>query len=222
MNPVFKIINNIIIAINRLIDSMPLKTIQSIQRGFLFFTFLMCLAGIFIGYNMGTKSARIKSPPLAEFVNDTFDIDVKREKDTGSFSGMLESEMVKESDSVNSTRVDFFVRERMNPEVDNNVIDSGKSVSDPQLGEKVYKPESTIDDDNRFNRPDDSRINVLDRNMNTEKREDVIIRDKKDETSTSGTSKGSTDDKKTDIRMLQKDKTVTPKTIQKDQGILDQ
>lgn len=222
MNPVFKIINNALITINRLIDSMPMKTVLAIKRGFLFITFLMCIAGIIVGYNMGTRAAKIKSPPLAEFVNDTFNIDMSREKDKGSFSGMLESEMVKESDAINSNKVDFFVRERMNPEVDNNVIDTGKSVSEPGLGERVYKPETPVDEDKRFTGPDDSRINVIDRNLNNEKGDDGIIRDKKDETKKTGNGTSGTGDNKTDIRMLQKDKTVTPKTIQKDQGILDQ
>lgn len=219
MNPVFKIINNLIIAINRLIDSINLKTLQTIKRGFMFLTFLMCLAGIYIGYNMGTKSAKIKSPPLAEFVNDTFANDINRERDTGSFSGVLDSEMVRESDTINSNKVDFFVRERLNTETDNSVIDSGKSVSEPNLGEKVYKPETPVDDDNRFNRTDDSRINVLDRNISTENKKDVIIQDKTD-TSMPGTDR--TNDKKTDIRLLEKDRTYKPETIQKDQGTPEQ
>ncbi len=219
MNPVFKILNNLIIAINRLIDSINLRTVQTIKRSFLFLTFLMCLAGIYLGYNMGAQSAKIKRPPLAEFVNDTFANDINRERDTGSFSGVLESEMVKESDTINSNKVDFFVRERLNTETDNSVIDSGKSVSDPYLGEKVYKPETPVDDDKRFTGSDDSRINVLDRNFNTENRNDIIIKDKT-ESSMPGTDK--TDDKKTDIRLLEKDRTYKPETIQKDQGTPEQ
>lgn len=219
MNPVFKILNNLIIAINRLIDSMNLRTVQSIKRGFLFLTFLMCLVGLYIGYSMGTKSAKIKSPPLAEFVNDTFATDINRERDTGSFSGVLESEMVRESDTINSNKVDFFVRERLNTETDNSVIDSGKSVSDPFLGEKVYRPETPVNDDARFNRTDDSRINVLDREISTPGNKDVIIQESK-ESNTTGT--GSTDDKKTDIRLLEKDRAFKPATIQKDQGTPEQ
>jgi len=219
MNPVFKIINNLIIAINRLIDSMNLRTVQTVKRGFLFFTFLMCLVGIYIGYSMGTKSAKIKSPPLAEFVNDTFANDINRERDTGSFSGVLESEMVKESDTINSNKVDFFVRERLNTETDNNVIDSGKSVSEPYLGEKVYKPETPVDDDKRFQGTDESKINVLDRTMDTGSSKDIIIQDRK-ESGMPGTDR--TEDKKTDIRMLEKDRTYKPETIQKDQGTPEQ
>ena len=72
MNPVFKIINNLIISINNIIDSMNLRTVQTIKRGFFLFIFLMCIAGLIIGYNMGTKAARIK------FVNDTFINDISR------------------------------------------------------------------------------------------------------------------------------------------------
>lgn len=215
MNPVFKVINSLIISINRIIDSMNLRTVQTIKRGFLFLTFIMCLVGIYIGYTMGTKSAKIKSPPLAEFVNDTFSNDINRERDTGSFSGVLESEMVRESDAINSGKVDFFVRERLNTETDNNVVDSGKSVSEPFLGEKVYKPETPVDDDNRFSGSADSRIDVLDRNIPSGTSRDIIIQDKKD-TGMPGTDK--TDGTKTDIRLLEKDRSFKPETIQKDQG----
>jgi len=164
---------------------------------------------------MGTRSAKIKSPPLAEFVNDTFASDISREQDTGSFSGLLESEIVKESETINSTKVDFFVRERLNTKTDGNVIDSGKTVSDPYLGEKVYKPESPVDDDRRFNETDDSRINVLERDISSGDSSNIIIKDNKN-TDMPGTDK--TDDKKTDIRLLEKDKTYRPETIQKDTG----
>ena len=215
MNPVFKFINSLIIAINHLIDSMNMRTLQTIKRGFLFLTFIVCLLGIYIGYTMGTRSAKIKSPPLAEFVNDTFASDISREQDTGSFSGLLESEIVKESETINSTKVDFFVWERLNTKTDGNVIDSGKTVSDPYLGEKVYKPESPVDDDRRFNETDDSRINVLERDISSGDSSNIIIKDNKN-TDMPGTDK--TDDKKTDIRLLEKDKTYRPETIQKDTG----
>jgi len=215
MNPVFKVINNIVIAINRLIDSMPMKTVQTVQRAFFFVVFLMCIAGVFIGYNMGTKSARIKSPPLAENVNDTFRIDINRERDMGSFAGTLESEMIEESDTINSNKVDFFVRERLETETDNSVIDSGKNISDPVLDEKIYKPESTIDDDSRYSGERDSTIKLIDRTIKTDTRDDIIIRNKQEEKEQTGTS-GT--DKKTDIRMLERDKTIIPETMQKDQG----
>ena len=86
MNPVLNALTKIIITINRLIDSMSLKTIETVKRGFYFFIFLLCLVGIYVGYNMGIKSARIKSDPLAEFVNDTFKIDMNREKASGPCS----------------------------------------------------------------------------------------------------------------------------------------
>jgi hypothetical protein len=216
MNPVFKFINSMIIALNHLIDSMNMRTVQTIKRSFLFLTFLVCLLGIYAGYTMGVKSAKIKSPPLAEFVNDTFASDIRREQDKGSFSGLLESEIIKESETINSTKVDFFIRERLNTATDGNVINSGKSVSEPHLGEKVYKPESPVDDDRRFNQTDDSRINVLERDISSGDSGNIIIRDNKD-TGMPGSDK--TDDKKADIRLLEKDKTYRPETIQKDTGI---
>ncbi len=219
MNPVFKIINNLIISINNIIDSMNLRTVQTIKRGFFFFTFLMCIAGIIIGYNMGTKAARIKSPPLAEFVNDTFINDISRERDTGSFSGMIESEIIKESDAINSNKIDFFVRERLETQKDDRIIDSGKSVEGPFTGEKVYKPETPVDNDIRNREADDSKINILERDVKTETGRDIIIQNKTDN-STPVTDK--TGNEKADIRMLEKDRTYKPETIQKDMGTPEQ
>ena len=66
---------------------------------------------------------------------------------------------------------------------------------------------------------DDSKINVLDRNTGIDNKKDIIIQDKT-ESGMPGTDR--TDDKKTDIRLLEKDRTYKPETIQKDQGTPEQ
>ncbi len=220
MNPVIKIINNILIAINRLIDSMSLKTIKTIQRGFFFVTFIMCIAGIIIGYNMGTKSAKIKSPPLAENVNDVFNIDISREKDMGSFSGMLESETIKVDDTIHSVKDEYLVRESIKTERDDKVLDPGKTVEEPDLDEKVYKSDKPVDADKDSTGRDEGRIRSIDRSFNSDISDDTIIRDKTRDDKTSPQQK--TTDEKTDIRLIDKNKTVSPKTIKKDEGKLEQ
>lgn len=217
MNPVLKLLNSAIIAINRMLDSMSIKTVKSIQRGFYFVTFLLCIIAIIFGYNIGTKSAKIKRPPLAEFVNDTFNTDISREKDMGSFSGMLESERIKEADPINSTKFDFFVKERLHTESDNNVIDTGKTSADTDPEEKTYKIDSPVDDYKQSGQ-NDTRIKAIDRSNSNETTGDIIKNNKKDESS----KEQKNISEKTDIRFLDKDKTIIPKTIQKDQGTPEQ
>ena len=132
---------------------------------------------------------------------------------------MIESEIIKESDAINSNKIDFFVRERLETQKDDRIIDSGKSVEGPFTGEKVYRPETPVDNDIRNREADDSKINILERDVKTETGRDIIIQNKTDN-STPVTDK--TGNEKADIRMLEKDRTYKPETIQKDTGTPEQ
>jgi len=96
MNPVFKIVTSAIIWINRHLDSLSFQTVETIRRAFYFFMFIFVITGMIIGYNKGLDSAKIKSPPVAEYIDDAFRIKLKREGG-GDFSGMLEAEILKDS-----------------------------------------------------------------------------------------------------------------------------
>lgn len=217
MNPVLKILTSGIISINRLIDSMSLKTIETVRRAFFFVLFLFCMVGLFIGYNMGTKSAKIKSDPLAEFVNDTFKIDIKKEKSDGDFSSILESEIVNESTMNNFSKSEFPTRENLNPELSKGVIESENRIPEPDIMNKPFKPETPVEEQYNTNRlQNEQSVKILEKSFTENKAEKLIIT--KDDQKTSIPEKQN--DNKNIIQILDKGKTVKPEPINKDTGII--
>lgn len=130
MNPVFKIVTSLIVWINRQLDSLSFQTVETIRRAFYFLMFIFVITGMIIGYNMGVDSAKIKSPPVAEFIDDSFKIKVSRERG-GDFSGMLEAEILKDSEINSLTRYEFPVRVNDTPEIEKKVIEPDSIL--PQL-----------------------------------------------------------------------------------------
>jgi len=216
MNPVLNILTKVIVSINQAIDSMSLKTVESVKRGFFFFIFVLCIVGLFIGYNMGTKSAKIKSDPLAQFVNDTFKIDINKERADGDFSDMLESEIVNESPMNNFNKSSFPTRENLNPELRKEVIESENKIPEPDLIDKPFKPETPVNEQFNQNQPQyDQSVRVLDKTVKENRSESVIFKDddiKK--------IPPKTQDDKNIIKILEKDKKVIPEPIKKDTGII--
>ena len=96
MNPVVKIISTVIISINRLIDSLDPRMADSIRQGFYFFTALLLIAGLIIGFQTGKRAAKKGGKQMAEFTNNAFDITIKKERESGDFRGMLDSVLLKE------------------------------------------------------------------------------------------------------------------------------
>ncbi len=217
MNPVVKILSSIIISINKIIDSMSLKTIETVRRAFFFVIFLMCMIGLYIGYSMGTKSAKIKSDPLAEFVNDTFKIDINKEKADGDFSSMLESEIVNESTMNNFNKSAFPTRENLNPELSKSVIESENKIPEPDIVNKPFKPETPVDEEYNTNRmQSDQSVKIIEKSFTENKNETMII-NKEDTKPVNPPKKGND---KNIIEILEKDKTVRPEPINKDTGII--
>ena len=217
MNPVLKILTTAIISINKLIDSMSLRTIETVKRGFFFFIFIMCIVGIVIGYNMGTKSARIKSDPLAEFVNDTFKIDINKERADGDFSDMLESEIVNESTMNNFTKSNFPTRENLNPELSKEAVESENKIPEPDVMNKPFKPETPVDEQfNSDKTPSDQSMKVLDKSYQINKTDNIIL---KNDEPVKNQPLQKTDDKNK-VQMLEKNKQIIPEPINKDTGII--
>jgi hypothetical protein len=217
MNPVLKIITSGIISLNRLIDSMSLKTIETVRRTFFFVMFLFCMIGLVIGYNMGTKSAKIKSDPLAEFVNDTFKIDIRKEKSDGDFSSLLESEIINESTMNNFSKSEFPTRENLNPELSKGVIESENRIPEPDIMNKPFKPETPIEGQYNTNRlQSEQSVKILEKPFTENKTENMII--SKEEKKTPVPEKQN--DNKNIIQILEKGKTVIPEPMNKDTGII--
>lgn len=216
MNPVQKILTSAIMSINRLIDSINLQTVETIKRGFFFLIFLMSLSGIYAGYNMGTKAAKIKSDPLAEFVNDTFKIDINKERAKGNFSDVLESEIINESTMNNFTKSAFSVRESMNPEQTKEAIESRNKIPEPDISEKPFKPETPIDEkSNTLQKQDNTTIKILDKSHDDGKSDNIIL--KNNDTHKSSEKSGNNDNI---IKIIEKDKPAKPEPIKKDTGII--
>lgn len=216
MNPVLKILTSIIVAINNIIESLNAKTIGAIRRGFFFFIFLMCIAAIVIGYNYGTKSAKIKSDPLAQFVNDTFKIDINKERAHGDFSNMLESEIVNESPMNNYNKTAFPTRENLNPELKKEAIESGNKIPEPDMMNKPFKPESPIDENLKTNQTqNDQSVKVIDKTFKDNSKGELILKNQE-----SKVPEKSRDDKNI-IKILEKNKEVLPEPIKKDTGVIN-
>lgn len=217
MNPVFKILSSVIMTINRVIDSMSMKTVETIKRGFFFFIFLMSMVMIFIGYNMGTKSAKIKSDPLAEYVNDIFKIDINKERKNGNFSDLLESEIVNESTMNNFNKTGFPTRENLNPEIRKEAIESANKIPEPELDNKPFKPETPVDEKINSNQfQENQTIKTVDKQFKETKTENIIVKDEEKKSVPENKSKD-----KNIIEIIEKDKKVVPGPIKKDTGIIN-
>lgn len=214
MNPVVKIITSILSSINNIIDSMSLRTVETIRRGFFFVIFILSIIGIVIGYNMGTKSAKIKSAPLAEYVNDVFKIDINKEKGDGHFSEMLESEIVNETPMNNFSKTAFPTRENLNPELKKEAIESRNKIPEPDIIDKPFKPETPVDEKrNTIPRPDEQHIKPVEKTFSDKSSGSIIFKD-----DSKSTDKIVDDGNK--IRIIEKDKKSVPEPIKKDTGII--
>ena len=227
MNIIDKIFTSIIGSINRLIDSLNYKTVETIKRGFFFFVFVMCIVGIIIGYRIGSSGAKIKSAPLAEYVNDTFRMEIS--KTDGDFSEILQNEMLNEAPMNNFNKYDFPSKEDFNPEFKKGIMESDNKIPDPDIADKPFKPETPLDDSNDISKFDqtysDQSIKILDK----PKINDTKIDNNKsnaifnDERPFNKTEIKNSDDKNI-IRILDKDdkeKNTIPQPIKNDTGIID-
>jgi hypothetical protein len=167
---------------------------------------------------MGTKSARIKSDPLAEFVNDTFKIDINKERADGDFSSMLESEIVNESTMNNFNKSTFPTREALNPELKKEAIESESKIPEPDVMDKPFKPETPVDEKFNANQTqNDQSVNVLDKTFKDNKADNIIFKNEENKNKIPE----KTEENKNIIKILEKDKNVVPAPIKKDTGIIN-
>lgn len=221
MNPLIKTLQSFVESLNRLIDSMSLKTVETVKRGFYLTVFIFCIIGIVIGINLGKDSARIKSEPLAEFVNDTFRIDLNREKENGDFAEMLESEMMKESPINTFDKAEFPTQERLEPEYGKDPIEAQNRIPDPDIISRPYKNDIPADEDlERKITGSEPSVKALEKTMNDENKNDIILnRSMEPEKKKGGMVK---DEDKSTIRTLEKDKVTKPEIINRDTEIINQ
>jgi hypothetical protein len=123
MNPVIKIINQVLILINKLIDGLNKRTVETIRNSFFFIVAMLALVGIYIGYSKGKNSAKIYGKPLTESTNNIFDITIKRNRDTAQFSSMLESELMEESKEMQLKKIEFPAKEKLTSEFTDKIAE---------------------------------------------------------------------------------------------------
>ena len=150
MSPIVSFITKFIMLINRIIDSIDHRTSDIIRNSFYGLVTLLILTGIVIGSRMGRDSARIKSPPLTEYTNQSFEIDMNREKKNGEFRSMIDSEKIHDSRLPDPEKIRFRQLERLEPDVDRGIITGDRkfretpgTYSDDRPVEGNYRPEKT-------------------------------------------------------------------------------
>jgi hypothetical protein len=144
--------------IDRLIGKIPQQRQQTIRGVFFLLMFAFIIGGAVYGTMRGKEAAEIKSAPIIERTNDAFELDIKREREGGNFTSMLDAEVINEMKRIDRGKIQFPSRANMEPEADRGIIEppSGRKVrespevrvQDP-LFENDYKAKPKIESDVR-------------------------------------------------------------------------
>jgi len=140
MNPIVSILQTIVRIINRMIDSIDIRTQESIKEGFFFLVFLMSIGAIFLGYHLGKQSAKPAGKPYAEITNDVFDLDIKMKKEPGSFQSMLEGALMEQRQQLTDNKLTYPTKE------DEAMTMPSKPLDMPKDIKEIQKPLSGLDD----------------------------------------------------------------------------
>ncbi len=139
MNPIASILHTFVRIINRMIDSIDIRTQQSIKEGFFFLVFLLSVGAVFLGYHLGKQSAKPAGKPYAEITNDVFDLDIKMKKEPGSFQSMLEGALMEQRRELTDNKLTYPTKE------DEPMTMPAKPVDIPEDVREIQKPLSEHD-----------------------------------------------------------------------------
>jgi hypothetical protein len=128
MNIITKLLNKIIITINRLIDGLSRKTVETIKMSFYGLVLIIVAIGIYVGYNSGKGAAKKYGKPLNEDTNEVFDPLIKKSHDKGQYKSMLESELIEEQKDIQLKKVEFPSNENLKSEIETKVIEPDKDI----------------------------------------------------------------------------------------------
>ncbi|MBN2403635.1 MAG: hypothetical protein JXN64_14755 [Spirochaetes bacterium] len=154
MNLLIKIVNTTIITINKLIDGLNKKTIDTIKISFFGLVIILVILGIYIGYNSGKSAAKQYGKPITENTNELFDPLIKKSRDI-QYGSMLESELIKEQKDIRFNKVEFPANENLKTEIGSKTVDP-----DPEIKKEsaLYMDSQKIADikrtDEKINEPD--------------------------------------------------------------------
>lgn len=173
MNPFVKIITNLIIFINRLINGLDKKTVEMIKQGYYLVIFLIVLFGILAGYNMGKSAAKKYGTPLAEHTDDIFNIVVKKERDNVHFGKMVEEKAIMEKEEERLKKQSPASIEKMEPEYHPGIVEP--ETTDRKIhSQPPFKMRDTLADVKKLDekaRPED--VKELGKTERPEKRESI-------------------------------------------------
>ncbi len=152
MNPLVNILSKIIMMINSSLDRIDRKKAESIKQGFIFLVFVLSVVTIIIGYRMGRDSVKRTGTPLIKGTKDLFEIDIKRERETPRYGGMIDSDALSEIKDIEYKKITFPSREGLN-------LEATEKLAEPEALKK--KPVAPVDADTRerlseIDRTDDS------------------------------------------------------------------
>ncbi len=109
--------------IDRMIGMIPAQTQMTIKGVFFLLIFVSLIGGIVYGVTRGKEAAKIKSAPIIENTNEAFDLDIKRESRDGSFTAMLDSEVVNEMKKIDMEKVRFPSQTNLEPDTEKGIIE---------------------------------------------------------------------------------------------------
>lgn len=151
MKTIASILQKIVHTTNRMIDSIDIRTQQSIKEGFFFISFLLFIGAILWGYHLGKESAKPAGKPYAEITNDVFDLDIKMKREPGSFQSMLESALMEERQHSTDTKIAYPTQQDEALTMPTTPVDIQKDVKEvqkpliPQNDAKPIEPYTSSD-----------------------------------------------------------------------------
>lgn len=149
MNGIFAIINKLVSAVDGLINSISPSLAATIKNTYFFIIFLLAVAAVVIGINMGKGSAKVGGAPIVDSTNDAFKYTVKKEKTEGSFQELIDRDLISEPGIFEHSKKEYRAKEILEPQGDAGTIEPERHVRkkdqpgmnpDDRLAEGKYKP----------------------------------------------------------------------------------
>ena len=123
MNPFTNTIYKIVMSLNRMIEKMDKRTIESIKQGTKMLAFFIVIGCVILGIHMGKKAAKTGGIQLVKGTNDIFEIDVKRSADRPWTASMVESDKISENTAPGLTRYLFPSSGEAEPQVRDGIVE---------------------------------------------------------------------------------------------------
>ncbi len=213
--------------IDRMLGGMSYQTQQSIRSIFFMALFGLVVAGSIYGYTKGKHAAVIKSTPIIEFTNDAFELDIKRERGEGSFSSVLDSDIVNELKAKDVGKMQYPTRVNLEPEVEKGIIEPDLNKKIKPSGIQIKEP--IIEEQDRFKPRIDSSVTPIERKAvpGYRDRDAVIDREKKeigpvlDKRSSLRDRPAEGADRKADVKKRERRKDIRAPELPDEEGIIE-